>query len=341
MNLREFSQHLGLSPTTVSRALNGYPEVREATRQRVMEEARRLNYQPDSRARGLATGHGMTIGHVIPAHAQGELVNPIFGDFIAGATSAGAAKGYDISLTIADDDDEARIYRKIKSEGLVAGIVLQGPRMNDRRIGMLNDIGLEFVVHGRASEVAVPYSWVDVNNQRAFHQATRFLTDLGHERIGLINGRLEFDFAHRRRNGYLAALHEVGLPVEDDLQISGDMTEANGYAAAKSMLTIKQPPTAFLAASVMSAIGVRRALHDAGLILGRDVSLITYDDDLSYLSNRESPPFFTAIRSSVRLAGEKVVDVLLRRLGNPSRDHEDVLLEAELIVGTSTGPCRQ
>ncbi len=158
--------------------------------------------------------------------------------------------------------------------------------------------------------------------------------------MGTINGRLGFDFAHRRQNGYLSALREAGIEPREDLQISGDMTEANGYAAAKAMLEMANPATAFLASSVMSAIGVRRALHDSGLELGRDVSLIAYDDDLSYFSNRETPPHFTAIRSSVKQAGEDVANILLRQLAGQSDGFESELLEAELIVGTSTGPRR-
>ena len=340
MNLKEFSAQLGLSPTTVSRALGGYPEVNERTRIRVAEAAKNLGYRPNQRARALATGQSYSIAHVLSRSNKNELVNPIFGDFISGATEASAAHGYDISLTVAEDGEEERVYRKFKTDGIVAGVVIQSPSTDDRRISLLKDIGLQFVVHGRASEIEVPYSWVDVNNFRALQRATNFLTDLGHRRIGLINGRINFDFAHRRLNGYLAGLASVGITADPKLQVSGDMTEANGYSAATEMLNLKEPATAFLASSVMSAIGVRRAVHDAGLTLGSDVSLIAYDDDLSYFANRESPPFFTALRSSVRNAGEEVVRMLLRKISTPLEEAESVLLEAELVVGTSTGPLR-
>ena len=84
MNLKELSEILGLSQTTVSRALNGYPEVSEATRLRVQQIARENNYSPNARARGLATGRASAIGHVIPIGLRHEMVNPIFGDFISG-----------------------------------------------------------------------------------------------------------------------------------------------------------------------------------------------------------------------------------------------------------------
>ena len=94
MNLRELSEILGLSQTTVSRALNGYPEVAEETRRRVQEAAVAHNYHPNIRARSLAIGRSMTIGHVIPVSKKHEMVNPIFSDFVAGAGETYSAAGY-------------------------------------------------------------------------------------------------------------------------------------------------------------------------------------------------------------------------------------------------------
>ena len=253
MNLKEFSNFLGLSPTTVSRALSGYPEVSEKTRRKVNEAARIHGYQPNLRARALALGRSYSIGHVLSSSNGNELVNPIFGVFISGAAEAGAARGYSINLTIAGQSSEESVFRKLKAQGSVAGIILQSPRVHDERIELLKELGLKFVVHGRSSGVSIPYSWVDVNNHRAFEHATTFLAHMGHRRIGLINGRQDFDFAHRRLNGYLQALHAAGIEPHSELQSSGDMTEANGYAAAKAMLELENPATAFLAASANPA----------------------------------------------------------------------------------------
>ena len=285
-------------------------------------------------------GQSSIIGHVLPETFTSEIVNPVFGDFIAGATETCKARGFSVSLSIAAPAEEEAVYRRFKSEGSVAGVVLQGPSVDDRRIGLLNDVGLPFVVHGRASKITEPYSWVDVNNNRAFNRATGFLLDLGHERIGLINGQLGFDFATRRHLGYETALQQAGVTRRADLQASGDMTEANGYGAASQMLDGADPPTAFVVASMISAIGVRRAVHERGLELGREISLITYDDDLSYFSNRDSVPVFTAIRSSVRLAGQEVAGMLADQIADPDGPAKSILLEAELVVGRSTGPNR-
>ncbi len=338
MNLKTLAETLNLSQTTVSRALNGYSDVSDATRKRVRQAAERHSYSPSMRAKSLATGRAMAIGHVIPVTSGHEMVNPVFGDFIAGAGETYAAHGYDTLLKLVPDGDEERVYRALKSRGTVDGIIIHGPRMNDPRIALLRDIGLPFVVHGRASRIEGGYSWLDVNNKSAFERATKFLLDLGHSRIALINGLEEMDFAHRRRNGYVHALGDHQISPDPDLMRSEEMTEIFGYRSACDMLRLAHPPSAFLTSSMMTAIGVRRALEDAGLKMGRDVSVITHDDDLSYLKNGEGVPIFTATRSSVRDAGRECAKMLLDLIRDPSIGPVTRLLEVDLMVGHSTEP---
>jgi LacI family transcriptional regulator len=338
MNLKELAQKLGLSPTTVSRALNGYPEVNEATRERVLAAAKRHNYRPNTRAIRLATGRAMAIGHVIPITSKHEMVNPVFADFIAGAGETYSRNGYDMVLSVGPDDDEERQYRDLHARGTVDGFIVHAPRLNDPRIALLSQIGLPFVVHGRATGAAQPYSWVDVNNRRAFQRATEFLLDLGHRRVALVNGLEFMDFAIRRRTGYLDALAARGIRPDPALMSAEEMTEMRGYRAAAAMLDGPAPPTAFLVASMISGLGVRRAAEDRGLKLGRDLSVIIHDDELSYLRNGDEVAIYTATRSSVREAGRLAAEMLLDIIAHPETAPQQRLLEAELIIGQSTGP---
>ncbi|MFB2531754.1 LacI family DNA-binding transcriptional regulator [Paracoccus sp. p3-h83] len=338
MSLKSLAAQLQLSPTTVSRALNGYPEVNEATRRRVAEAAKRLGYAPNMRARALATGRAMAIGHVLTLSGRHELVNPVFADFIMGAGEIYARNGYDLVLHIAPDDDDARAYRDLRAKGNVDGVIVHAPRLNDPRIALLTDIGLPFVLHGRAEGVELPYSWTDVNNLRAFRRATDFLLDLGHRRIALINGPAILGFAQRRRAGFVEALAACGIAPNPDLIVSGPMTEALGAESAAHLLDLPDPPTAFLTASLLLALGVRRTIEGRGLRMGRDVSVLTFDDDFTYLKNGGEVPMFTATRSSVREAGGRAAQMLLDLIASHDPQPRHDLLEAELIVGQSTGP---
>ena len=338
MNLKELSLKLGLSPTTVSRALNGYPEVNETTRERVMAAARKHNYRPNTRAIRLATGRAMAVGHVLPVATQNEIVNPVFADFIAGAGEIYSQNGYDMLMSVVADDLEESTYRDLKSRGAVDGVILHAPRTVDPRIPALTAMGLPFVVHGRATGTEQDYNWVDVNNRRAFLRATEFLLDLGHRRIGLVNGAENMDFAIRRRTGYLDAMTARGVTANPAYMTSGVMTEVSGFRAASHMLDLDPAPTAFLAASMLSGMGVRRAIEARGLTMGRDISVIIFDDELSYLKNGEDLPIFTATRSSVRDAGRIAAQMLLDLIANPDAPPRHRLLEADLILGQSTGP---
>lgn len=338
MNLKDLSQTLGLSPTTVSRALNGYPEVNEATRAKVIAAANRYNYKPNTRAIRLATGRAMAVGHVIPVETRHEIVNPIFADFIAGAGEAYSKAGYDLILSIVPDGDEARVYREMKSRGNVDGVIVHSPKQDDFRIKLLHEIGMPFVVHGRATGAELAYSWVDVNNRRAFRRATDFLLDLGHRRIGLVNGLEFMDFAIRRRDGYTEAMVDRGLSKDAALMHSIEMTEGLGYSAVREMLALPNPPTALLLSSMIIALGARRAIDERGLKIGRDISIIIHDDDLSYMKNGEDVPIFTATRSSVREAGRLAAEMLLATITGTLPAISTRLLEAELIIGQSTGP---
>ncbi len=341
MTLKELSDLLRLSQTTVSRALNGYPEVSESTRVRVQAAAAKHGYRPNSRAKGLATGKAMVIGHVIPSSSQHEMVNPVFGDFVAGAARTYAEHGYDMMFTHSDDTSIEDSYRSLFKRGAVDGVVLQGPKVDEPRLAVLSRMGVPFIVHGRSTGADQPYDWVDVNNKRSFQRATQFLIDLGHRRIALINGLEDMDFAQRRRLGYVEALEKSGIDPDPQLMRSAEMTEVFGHQATCEMLELEDPPTAILASSIIPAIGVRRALEEAGLKMGRDVSVIAHDDELSYMKNGQDVPIFTAIRSSVRHAGELAADLLIERINAPDDPPKTRLLEAELVVGSSTGPAPQ
>ncbi|PRY26991.1 LacI family transcriptional regulator [Aliiruegeria haliotis] len=339
MNLKDLAASLGLSQTTVSRALNGYPEVSEATRKRVTEAAIKYGYRPDSRARSLATGKAMAVGLVIPMTSSHEMVNPVFADFVAGAGETLSGRGYDIVLSLVSEADQTAVYRALATKGRVDGLIMQAPLTGDERISMLKKLGLPFVVHGRVSDHDDQYSWMDMDNSHAFHRATDHLLDLGHKRIALLNGIEAMDFAHRRRDGFIDAHSERGLPVFPELMASEAMTEVYGFNTTNRMLSMPAPPTAFLTSSLLVAMGVRRAIESRGLRMGQDISIVTHDDALSYLPNgTEDVPIFTATRSPVRKAGHICAEMLMKLIDTPGSDPIRTKLEATLTLGPSSGP---
>lgn len=338
MTLKKLAQHLGISQSTVSRALNGFPEVNEKTRKKVLAAAKQLNYRPNPIATRLATGKSRSIGHVIPISTNQEMVNPIFSDFLAGAGEAYSKAGYHLNLSVANDENVVSSYKQMAELGVVDGILVQLPRFKDFRIPILQQLGIPFLVHGRVSTAKEEYSWMDVDNYRAFQKATQYLIDLGHTDIALINGLETMDFAYRRRAGFENALARNGLFPQAGYLKSNEMTMSYGYQSTHEIMKLKNPPTAFLVSSMIIAIGVRRALLELDLKLGTDISVVIFDDQLSYLANEGETPTFTALTSSVRKAGRRCAEMLISMVQGKKNSPYQELWESELIIGETTGP---
>jgi LacI family transcriptional regulator len=336
MNLKQLAKHLNLSPTTVSRALNGYPEVGAETRRRVDEEARRFGYQPNPHARRLATGRAHAIGYVLPAD-RSLTIDPLFSDFVAGAADVYATHGFEVMLHAGGQEEEISVYQRYAQGGAVDGVVVLGPRLGDTRIAALNKLKMPYILHGRAGEVESGYAWMDIDNYGAFHRATKLLIDLGHRRIGLINGFEDFNYAHERRRGYETALTERGLIIDPLATSSGLMTEENGYRQSKRILQLANRPTALILGSMLVVAGAMRAINEMGLTIGRDVSLIAHDDGLPFLSAKSLVPSLTTTSSSIRAAGARVAELLLGMITDVESEQPHELWTVDLIVRGSTG----
>ena len=333
MHLKDFAKRVGLSPTTVSRGLNDYPEVSPATRQRLREAAAALGYRPNASARRLATGRAGAIGVALDLQAEVHM-----SEFMYGLGKQLADNNIDILVTPTETAlHELDIYRRLASSKNVDAIVLHSPFPNDARARLLAELGIPYIVHGRA-DIAVPHAWLDIDNEGAFRRATDHLLDLGHKRIAMINGPEGRTFAEHRNRGYREALQARGIAVDPSYTVHGRFTDEIGYVFARSLLEQSPRPTAFLAGSMMSALGVSRAVRAAGLVLGRDVSMIAHDDVFPFLNADQMQPPLTTTRSSIRAAGNRIGELLLQCLrGRPvSEIHE--LWPIELVLRESTGP---
>lgn len=336
MKLKDLAQQLGLSQTTVSRALNGFPEVSETTRQRVMEAAEQFGYRANDSARRLATGEAGAIGIALPRR-QSLHFGPHMSEFLSGISERLAERGIDLLLSPLDVDDEISAYRRMASSRRVDAVILSAPKPNDPRVKALTELELPFIVHGRA-EVDIPHAWLDIDNEGAIRRATNHLIDLGHTRIAMINGPEDQTFAIHRDRGYKAALRERGLPVDPSLIAAGSFTDENGFRFAQAFLERNPAPTAFLAGSMMTALGVFRAIRSAGLQLGRDVSMIAHDDVMAYLNADNMVPSMSTTRSSMRAAGARIAELVMQmRAGKPAGSINE-LWPVELVLRESTAP---
>ena len=336
MKLKDLADRLGLSQTTVSRALNGYPEVSEATRRRVIEAAKRYHYQPNPSALRLATGRTGAIGAVLPTD-RNLLVDPHFVEFLAGLGERLVDDEMDIVLCPTRAGDETGTYRRIVAGNRVDALILSGPLVEDERVSLLTELGHPFVMHGRTVS-DTPYAWLDIDNEGAFQRATSYLLDLGHRRIALINGSTRFTFAVHRELGFRAAFAARGLTADPRLIGEGPMTDEVGYRLTERFLAERPRPTALIVSSMMPALGCVRVIRAAGLALGQDVSLIAHDDVFPFLNADRMVPPLSTLRSPIRAAGTRIAEMLIDLLGGRSPETIHELWPVELVLRASTGP---
>ena len=336
MGLKELARQLGLSQTTVSRALNGYPEVSEATRQRVNEAAGRLGYRPNANAIRLATGRVGAIGVALPLERSLHF-GPHTSEFLSGIGERLAQDDIDILVTPIDADDEVPVYRRLAASKRVDVVILSAPTPSDARIKTLAELGMPFILHGR-TESRVPHAWLDIDNEGAFHRATSHLLDLGHRRIAMVNGPAEQTFAIHREKGFRDALIERGVMPDPRLIASGRFTDEVGFRHAQNFLDQRPRPTAILAGSMMTALGVFRAIRTSGLTLGKEVSMIAHDDVFPYLNADNMVPSMSTTRSSIRAAGFRIGELALQLLAGKPVETIHELWPVELVLRQSSGP---
>ncbi len=338
VNLKELSQMLGLSQTTISRALNGYPEVNKETRERVLQAARETGYRPNRAAQRLATGKAGSIGLIMPISPD-HSSDMHFAEFQSGLAEASIVHDFHFVIMPSRADDEEQAIRWLVASGSVDGYYLAYVRDRDPRITMAKSLSLPFIVHGRSFGLELDYPFLDVDNEGAFYDATRFLLQLGHQRFALLNGPSDLDFAHRRRLGTEKALAEKGLLLDPRHTRHSFMGDEQGYRGMKEILTSADRPTAVLCASTVLALGAVRAMNEVGLKLGTDISLIAHDDELPLLKPENFSIPLTTTRSSLRAAGKRIGERLIAMINQsePAAPEQE-LWKVELVVRASTGP---
>jgi LacI family transcriptional regulator len=333
--LRELARHLGLSPATVSRALNGFPEVGEKTRARVIEASERLHYRPNSSAKRLATGKSGMVG-IIFRSSRNLLVDPHFVDFLAGLSTGLADRELDLIIHTAPGGELLAHYKRFVASGSVDGMIVSAPEPDDERITTLSERGFPFVVHGRTGD-DVPYAYFDIDNNGAFESATALLADLGHKRIALLNGPAGLAFTMQRQAAFRRVVRGRGIAIPDRFVAHDDMSEEVGYRRAAKMLSETPPPTAFICSSTLQALGVMRAARGAGLQVPADVSIIAHDDVLPHLRSEHFTPALTVTRSPIRDAGTALAEMIVARVGGADPKSLQRIVPADLIVRASTG----
>ncbi len=330
--LGDVAARVGVSISAVSRVLSNAPSARvsEATRQRIVEAARDLQYRPNFAGRALQSARTQVIGLVVP-----DLTNALFTELMHGGEDEATARGYTLLLGRADDvRPGGEVIGRLIGEGRVDGMVVQvGDSVPTAGLGSLLESGAPIVLIN-SSYPGHPGSVV-LDDQAGARIATEHLLDMGHDRIALVNGLPRSFTAKRRRRGYYAAMAAAGVSVPKGYETRLGYAPANGRAALERLMNHDHPPSAVVVANVNAAVGVLAAARDLRIRVPRDLSVASVHD--SWTAENTWPPL-TTVKMQFYAMGRTAVAAVIARIETGAAEDRVITDPApELVVRASSG----
>lgn len=330
MTLQEIAKKLGLSTSTVSRALTRPNMVAAPTRKRVMELVERHGYTPNAIARSLRSGVTKSVGVIVS-----DILNP----FHAGVTKAieqvVTARGYTTIICNSDEDPalEMRAFGLL-AQLQVAGVIHASSGSSAESLAELGRWGVPTVGVDRATDLPTADS-VLVDNVRGSREAVEHLLNLGHTRVATVAGPQNLTTGRERLTGYQQALEARGLPTRSEYVTYGDFREASGRAAAERLFSLPEPPTAMFVANNEMTAGVIEACRELGVAVPRDLALVSFDD--ARWARYLDPPL-TVVAQPVSEIGSAAAELLFSRMHGRTERVKKVLRTELLVRGSCAAP---
>lgn len=337
VTLKDIASEVGKSIATVSRALGGYDDVSPETRRRVLEVAEALGYEPNSTARQLQKRRTDTIGLILPT-VNPRFSDPFFGELLTSIVDESTRHGYD--MLVSSDvsiEGEATHYLKFIRSRRVDGFIIVRTQRHDERIDLLRQHEFPFVAFGRV-EGDNDFPFVDEDGELGIRQVVNHLVELGHRHFACIAEPRHFTKSHMRVQGFVKALEEHGIPVDEDRIIEGGFRQRSGWQIARQLLDLPDPPTAIVTVNDLLALGAMRAAQERGLVVGEDISITGFDDII--LAEYANPPL-TTVHQPARQIGTTLCQMLVKVIQREALEPPQIIFKPELIVRQSTGPARR
>lgn len=316
-----------VSIATVSRVMSGADPVNPKTQQRVQEAMEQLNYRPNGLARNLRSQKTNVIIALVP-----DIKNPFFSEVIRGIEDGARKEGFNVLIGSTDSDKEkTKEYMALLDESRADGIILTTTQADQ---AFLEEFAAKSPVVLACEYIPgsdIPS--VSIDNESAARKITKHLIELGHTRIAHIMGPSNVVLSQARLNGYTQALRQHGI-MEDELLIQeGDYTLHSGYLITRKLLSINRIPTAIFAANDEMAIGAMRAIHESGLQVPKDISVVGFDDIniSSYVT-----PSLTTIQQPRYEIGQRSVNMLIKLIRSEPLEQSQVVLEDTLVTRESS-----
>jgi DNA-binding LacI/PurR family transcriptional regulator len=330
---RDIAQHLGISIMTVSRALRNQPNVREKTRNRVLNAAVKYGYNPDAIAKSLVLKKTYTIGVVVP-----EFTHSFFPEVIRGIEEIAYRAGYYLILMHSGEDAERErdALRTLESKRVDGILISTVQTVDDFSLyRKVIESGMPLVFYDRVAR-GIGASCVTVDDKESEYQITEHLIGHGYKQIAHLCGPPKVSIGRSRLEGFKKALSDNGLTVDPDLIVVTGFHETGGYEAMRRLLNRpkSKQPRAVVAVNDPAAFGAISAISDAGLRIPEDVAIVGFTDDIR--ASFMSPPL-TTVRQPAYEIGKRAMTELINQIGQKSTRHQIITIKTEQVLRRSCG----
>ena len=328
VSIVEIAKAAGVSHSTVSRALRHSPQVSAATGERIRRLAQEMGYVPSAIGRGLATQSTRTVGLVVTT-----IADPFVAEVVRGVEEEAMKRGYGLFLCQSGAQPQREIAAvRALHENRVAGVIVTSSRVGERYLPLLERMQVPVVLIN--NEHAGPYiGFVAIDDVGGGRLATEYPLGLGHRHIAYISGWPEARSSRDRLQGYGEALHSRGLAINPNLVAAGTGRMEGGYGAMQELLRLRPRPSAVFCYNDMTAVGALKALHEAGVRVPEQVSVIGFDDIA--LAAYTTPPLTTIAQPTYKM-GQQAMCMLLDVLAKRGQ-LQNVMLQGKVVVRESCG----
>jgi DNA-binding LacI/PurR family transcriptional regulator len=330
MSIINIAKEAGVSTATVSRVLNGSNKVTQETTKIVLDIAAKLKYRPDHVARRMRvkSNDSLLIGLVIT-----DIGNPFFSDLARGVEETAFKHKHVMIICITDEDSEKeRFFLNSMLSEKVSGLIIV-PTNNKKYFQQIVLDGVPMVMVDRYMD-QLPIDTVTINNELGAYKAVKRLIDLGHKKIGIINGIKGLSNTEERYAGYVKAMNEMELPIIKQYVTYGNFTEEGGEKCTNKLLSLEDPPTAIFTCNNLMTLGCVKQLAKLKIDVPSEVALIGFDDAPWAEALR---PSLTTVRQPGYELGVSATETLIKRLSNKETNTMNIVLNPELVIRESCG----
>ena len=330
LTIKDVAKAAGVSYATVSRAMNRSKEISPRTREHILKVAEEIGYRPNAIARSLVNKRSCTIALIVP-----DISYSFFSEIALAAEDEVNNQGYSMFLCNSrwDVENERRLLATVQ-ENCVDGIILH---LASSDVGHIQNLGIPLVLLG--CHYDQDFSYVEVNNRNGGREGTQCLIDSGYRRIACLTGMRSFLPYDERSRGYIDALQQASMPLDETI-ICHDLDGVEpGYALAQSMLRTPNPPDAFFCSNDLIAMGVWQCVVDMGLKIPEQVGICGFDDsDIARLPQIQ----MTSVAQPVREIGQKAASILFEAIHDQQEQQmRSLILPTELKKRVSTDKQRR